>query len=220
MRDLRIISTCQGAREETALHASLQKLGFTACHFFEHNRRGLSACYNEALDHAAGTDAILVLAHSDLVIADASAVEKIVAATQWADVLGLVGSAEFTADIEQNAYRWSAWPRAALSGAVEHPYGPLTCWAVFGPTPRRCVILDGLLLAVDMLSIGAVRFDERFAFHLYDLDFCLTAHRAGLVCATVNVYVQHLSRGNYEAPAYLEAAAEFRRKWSNVRERC
>lgn len=220
MRQIVWVSCCRGAKEETALFESLEKLAQPEAWFFEHNTRGLGTCYNEALERAAGSDRILALVHADVVVADAFAVEKLSDAMQWADVVGLVGSAAFDADVEKDAYRWSAWPREALAGAVEHPYGPVTCWTVFGPTPRRCVILDGLLIAVDMMTIGGVRFDEQFAFHLYDLDFCLSAHRAGLVCGAVNVYAQHLSRGNYESAAYREAAATFRRKWAGVRERC
>ncbi|HVX86845.1 MAG TPA: hypothetical protein VH253_18830 [Phycisphaerae bacterium] len=220
MREIRFISTCRGAKEETPLYASLNRLGVGSRRFFEHNQRGLPECYNEALDDAAGSDTILVLAHSDVLIADSFAAEKLDQVIGWADVIGVVGSAHFHADIDAAAYRWSVWPREALSGAVEHVYGSLTAWAVFGPTPRRCVILDGLLLAVDMLAIGPLRFDPQFRFHLYDLDFSLAAHRAGLVCATFNLYAQHHSRGDYDTPAYRDAAAAFRRKWAGVREQC
>jgi hypothetical protein len=161
-----------------------------------------------------------VLVHSDVILADAFFPEKLDAATQWFDVIGLVGSAHFDEAAIADHCRWSLWPRESLSGAVEHLYDSLACWSSFGPTPRRCLILDGLLLAVDMLTLGSLRFDPRFAFHLYDLDFCLAAHRAGLACGTTNIYAQHLSHGNYQSDAYRAALAAFRKKWKGARERC
>jgi hypothetical protein len=76
--------------------------------------------------------------------------------------------------------------------------------------------MDGLFLAVDMLRIGNVRFDTRFTFHLYDLDFCLTAHFANLVLRITNVYVQHASLRHFASTAYQQAFLEFRSKWNAV----
>jgi len=84
---------------------------------------------------------------------------------------------------------------------------------VYGPTPKRCVVLDGLFLAVDIGKIGQGRFDEQLAFHFYDLDFCLAAHRAGLILGTTNVYVTHRSGGNLSSPAFKAAQTAFRAKW-------
>jgi hypothetical protein len=217
MRELFFVSCSRGAKEATELYRSLQKLQIADYHFFEHNRRGLSECYNECLDRFAGTDRILVLAHSDVTVADVFVREKLNDAVGRFDVIGLAGSAYFDVGAQTATYAWPVWPPQYLSGAVEHPMGNgQAAWFNLGPTPRRCVVLDGLFLAVNMLSIGSVRFDPRFRFHFYDLDFCLTAHRHSLVLGTANVYAQHASAGNFGTREYEQAIREFRAKWRSA----
>ena len=100
---------------------------------------------------------------------------------------------------------------------MEHVVGEgATSWFHLGATPRQCVVLDGLFLAIDMRAIGDVRFDPRFPFHLYDLDFCLTANYHSLVLGTTNVYVQHASSGNFGSLEYQQALWKFRAKWRDV----
>ena len=218
MRDLFFISCTAGRKEDTRLYASLCQLGITGYQFFEHNRAGLSTCYNAALEQHAGSDRVLVLVHDDVTIADAFIREKLTAAVGMFDIVGLVGSAAFDPHAPATDFRWSLWPADHLSGAVEHVHASgFAFWSYFGPTPQRCVVLDGLFIAVDMLSVGHVRFDPQFAFHLYDMDFCLSAHAAGLVIGTTNVYAQHASQGDYGGNAYRTAFEDFRRKWAGQR---
>jgi hypothetical protein len=215
MRDFLFVSCTAGHKEETVLYRSLEKLLIHDYFFFENNRRGLPACYNEYLEKLAGTDRILVLVHSDVTIADIFVREKVDEATKTFNVVGLVGSSTFNFGLQTPHYAWPVWPRECLSGSVEHVVGNgMTDWYHFGPTPRRCVVMDGLFLAIDMVKIGSVRFDPRFTFHLYDIDFCLSAHYANLTLGTANVYVQHGSVGNFSAAAYQQAMWEFRTKWS------
>jgi len=217
MRNLFFLSCARGAKEETPLYHSLQKLQVEDYFFFEGNRRGLPECYNEYLDKLAGTDCILVLVHADVTIADVFFREKLTKAAAMFNIVGLVGSADFDFRRDTPDYRWRAWPREWLSGAVEHVVGKdLTTWLYFGPTPRRCVVMDGLFLAIDMRTIGNIRFDQRYLFHLYDLDFCLTAHFANLSLGTTNVYVQHASIGDFKADAYPRALQDFRAKWNAI----
>jgi hypothetical protein len=211
------VSCTAGAKEETLLYRSLQKLRFDDYYFFEGNRRGLPECYNEYLDRLAGTDRILVLVHADVTIADVFVQEKLTDAAKTFNIVGLAGSSKFDLHVQTPHYAWPVWPRECLSGAVEQVGdNGLTAWFYLGPTPRRCVVMDGLFLAIDMLTIGPVRFDPRFTFHLYDIDFCLTAHFANLVLGTTNVYVQHASAGSYTTPAYRQALQEFRAKWNAI----
>ena len=215
MRDLFFVSCTAGRKEETALYRALEKLGICDYFFFENNRRGLPECYNEYLDKLALTDRILVLVHSDVTIADIFVRDKVIEAARSFNVVGLVGSSKFNFDLQTPHYAWPVWPRECLSGSVEHLVGNgMANWYHFGPTPRRCVVMDGLFLAIDMLTIGNVRFDPRFTFHLYDIDFCLSAHFANLTLGTTNVYVQHASVGDFSTDAYRQAMREFRAKWS------
>jgi hypothetical protein len=217
VRELFFVSCSRGVKETTELYRSLQKLQIADYHFFEHNRRGLSECYNEYLDRFAGTDWIVVLVHSDVTVADVFVREKLNDALATFDVVGLAGSAYFDIGAQTTTYAWPVWPAQYLSGAVEHPTGNgQAAWFNLGPTPRRCVVLDGLFLAVNMRSVGSVRFDPRFRFHFYDLDFCLTAHRHSLALGTTNVYAQHASAGNFGTQEYEAAMREFRAKWRDA----
>jgi hypothetical protein len=217
MKELLFVSATRGAKEHTPLWASLQALGVNSFHFFEHNQRGLPVCYNECLDRLAGSAQILVLAHSDITLADVFVREKVNHALTAYDIAGVVGSAWFDIHRQADNYAWQVWPAEYLSGAVEMGVGrESTTWCVFGSVPRRCVLLDGMFLAIDLQAIGNVRFDPRFAFHLYDIDFCVTAHLAQLKLGTTNVYLQHLSAGDYTSEAYRRSMRDFRAKWEPI----
>lgn len=219
MKDLFFVSCSMGRKEQTVLYPSLLQLRTDKYHFFEDNRTGLSTCYNRILDEHAGRNEIIVFTHDDVTIGDAFIAEKLnqaVDGLQFA-IVGLAGTSSFNLMLDRQITMWLQPPQTALSGAVEHASaGNSNHWSVYGPTPRRCVVMDGLFLAVDMTKIGNVRFDENFEFHFYDLDFCLTAHRAGLALGTMNVYVNHKSGGGYNSPAFFATQEKFRAKWRAI----
>jgi len=64
-----------------------------------------------------------------------------------------------------------------------------------------------------MRQAGHVRFDELFAFHFYDHDFCLSAHEAGLVLGTSNIYLAHKLNGSESSEDFGQAQNNFRAKW-------
>jgi GT2 family glycosyltransferase len=202
----------------------LRKLGTDRFLFIENNQEGLSTCYNRILDERAGRDEILIFAHDDITISDLFFQEKIIKAfdQQQYAIAGLAGTSDFGIPPDLIVTSWLQPPREACSGRVEHHVpgsSSMTLMMVYGPTPRRCVVLDGLFLAIDLKKIGHIRFEEQLAFHFYDLDFCLTAHQAGLILGTVNVYVTHKSGGNYTSQAFREAQAKFGAKWKAGRYR-
>jgi GT2 family glycosyltransferase len=61
-----------------------------------------------------------------------------------------------------------------------------------------------------------VRFDERFTFHFYDLDFCKTASAAGLRLGTWPVAVTHASGGAFGGAAWQAAWERYRDKYKSV----
>jgi Methyltransferase domain/Glycosyltransferase like family/SEC-C motif len=215
VRELFIVACTRARKEKTELYRSLLKLGTDRFLFIENNRKGLSAIYNSVLDERAGRDEILIFVHDDVTIGDLFLQEKLTESFNQQNyaIAGLAGTSDFTINSNVDV-TWLQPPPYAWSGAVEHVMmdGSISI-SVYGPTPRRCVVLDGLFLAVDLKKIGDVRFDGQFAFHFYDLDFCLTAHEAGLALGTVNVYVTHGSEGSYSSPAFKEQQAKFRSKW-------
>jgi hypothetical protein len=216
VRELFIVSCTRGRKEETDLYRSLRKLGTDRFLFMENNRKGLSTCYNCILDERASRDEIVIFVHDDVTIGDLFLREKMTEAFDEHDyaIAGLAGTSDFNIHPNLGAISWLQPPPEACSGAVEHHMpGNSAMMNVYGPTPRRCVVLDGLFLAIDPRKIGHIRFEEQLAFHFYDLDFCLTAHQAGLILGTVNVYVTHRSGGSYSSQAFREAQTAFRAKW-------
>ena len=217
MRDLLFVACTRGRREETPLWASLARLGLEG-HFFEHNTSGLPERYNPVIDAHAGADRIVTFLHDDVQLADVFVRDKLEAALS-ADgyaIAGLAGASSLDLAHERPFTAWWHAPAEHRSGAVDHrmPSGR-NLWTTYGATPRRCLVLDGLFLAVDMRRIGAVRFDPRFTFHFYDLDFCLSAHHAGLTMGTVNVYAHHASIGALGAGDSLLQQQRFRDKWAD-----
>ena len=216
-RNLLFVSCTRGRAADTDLFRSLQKLDMEDSWFFEGNESGLPVCYNSALDDCAGSDAIIVFAHDDVTIGDVFLREKLAVAFEKHGyaIAGIAGSSQFNTNPDGPLTKWCQPPDSAWSGAVEHDLpGGLKYMTSFGPTPRRCVVLDGLFLAVDTARIGKLRFDEQFAFDFYDVDFCLSAHCAGLALGTIDIYVNHRSAGIASA-SYYEAQQKFRAKWGS-----
>jgi GT2 family glycosyltransferase len=219
VRELLIVSCTRGRKEDTDLYRSyrsLRRLGTNRIRFIENNRKGLSACYNAILEERAGRDEIIIFVHDDVIISDIFLREKMTEACDKRGyaIVGLAGSSAFRIDPSLEVTEWAVPPSEAWSGWVEHDVpGISPIMVIFGPVPRRCIVLDGLFLAVDIKKAPHIRFDEQFAFHFYDLDFCLTANEAGLMLGTSNIYVTHMSHGNYWSQEFKDAQARFRAKW-------
>ena len=69
---------------------------------------------------------------------------------------------------------------------------------------RNASSLHGVLLVADSnrLIERNVRFDERFDFHFYDMDFCRQAEIKGLRMETRPISVIHESGGNFDCEAW------------------
>ena len=61
-------------------------------------------------------------------------------------------------------------------------------------------------------------FDERFRFHFYDADFCMSAYTKGFDVLATQINCQHKSRtltGDVNSPDYLASLADFKEKWKS-----
>ena len=58
-----------------------------------------------------------------------------------------------------------------------------------------------------------MRFDERFPFHFYDLDFCRSARANGLRLGTWPITLTHQSGGRFGIPEWRKAYADYLNKW-------
>jgi GT2 family glycosyltransferase len=85
----------------------------------------------------------------------------------------------------------------------------------FGPWPADCELLDGVFMAarVAMLRRTGLRFDERFDFHFYDLDFSRAARQCGLKIGTWPIHVLHASKGNLQDPRWKANLERYTGKW-------
>jgi len=179
------------------------------------NGSGLPDIYNVRID-AAGTDDIVVFVHDDVWIEDFYFADRIAEGLKQFDVIGLAGTTRRFPGQED----WAHGPDGKLDlpylrGAIAHGTAPLGKVGFFGPIVGECELLDGVLLAAraDVLRRASVRFDPRFRFHFYDLDFCRTARAAGLRLGTWPIAMTHRSSGNPYGTEWNDALAVYREKW-------
>lgn len=193
---------------------------------------GLSTVYNRAVE-SAKLDTILLFVHDDVYLHDPFVCRRLRDGLQVLDVIGIAGSRG--SDLRQPSWGlafegeaftplgWQSHPELVLSGAVSHSAAdgdvsrppPVQLGIYGGSISEAADLLDGLLLAVracELKSTG-VSFDERFDFHLYDLDFCRQARRAGLELGTWPILVTHASGGDFSSAEWKSAARMYLNKW-------
>ena len=131
------------------------------------NKNGLPSVYNQAMDGAKDRDELLVFLHDDLHLVDFFWADELRKAIERFDIVGLVGN-------RRRAARQPSWvfvdermtwdQPENLSGRIAHGNGFPAPVQPYGPAPQQCLLLDGLLLAVqsNTLHEHGLRFDERF----------------------------------------------------------
>lgn len=195
--------------ENSPLARSLKRVGQLtplSLRLYSDNRLALGTCYNQAIDEAPRS-ARLIFVHDDVFIDDWMAGARVIEALQQFDVVGVAGNMRR----QHGQETWYLKPgrevdgvrhvgdfdHPHLSGAVAHGAPGTGAISTYGPAPARVRMIDGVLIAAraDRLHESGVRFDPSFGFHLYDLDFCRSAERAGLSLGTWPIAVTHFSRG-------------------------
>lgn len=177
------------------------------------NRAGLPIVYNQQIVMPQ-RDKILVFVHDDVWIDDFFFAQRIEEALREFDIIGIAGNSRGGA--EQCAWHFRAkvgdWDAGHLSGAVAHKGRGIS---FYGPTPAQVKLLDGVLLAAKAATLleTEVRFDPKFQFHFYDLDFCRNATKAGLRLGTWPIAVTHASGGRFGSSEWQAAAALYFEKW-------
>lgn len=180
------------------------------------NRQGLAVAYNAAIE-AAPVNAVLVFCHDDLDLGPEPLVPQLEAALLRFDLVGVAGNQRHQSG--QLAWwldpRSGGWDHPYLSGALHHGAPGAAQLVVYGPVPMPVQSLDGVFLAAraDTLLRSSLRFDPRFGFHYYDLDFCRSARRAGLKLGTWPLQLLHGSAGNTSDPAWSAMQRAYLSKW-------
>ena len=175
------------------------------------NDRGLSDVYNAAIEGRLAAqasllrfgivDEVLVFVHDDVWLDDAQIGEHILLGLQHIDVIGVAGSVRLTpgqpawCKLDQN----SDIPVHEMSGMICHGSDPCGEISYFGPWHKSCELLDGVFMTVRLSTIArtGLRFDPRFRFHYYDMDFCRTARSLGLRLGTWPIALTHQSQGGF-----------------------
>lgn len=216
--------TRHGSQEQTHLGRAFARQGADALANVElrmlyENRLPLTVAYNQFLTEQY-RGRIVVFVHDDVTLHFGSAVYELARALEHFAVVGVAGAS--TARLKKPALWHLMSDPSRHSGAVAHPIAPgsdLVIMTSAGAYPQRCLLLDGVMLAVDIDRVldAGVRFDQAnpCMAHFYDLDFCLSAYHAKLPIGTWGIYLVHQSRGlAAETPDWLAGQEWFLSKWT------
>ncbi len=209
--------------ESTALGRSLSLYLFPSVELklFDNNSKGLPYLYNKAIDESKTDPAVLIFIHDDVHLCDFFWTEKILAALKVFEVVGLVGNKRRVPKqpswaFIDDRYTWDSPEH--FSGVVGHGNGfPPQNVSFFGPPCQQVKLLDGLMLVCNSntLTSKELRFDERFDFHFYDLDFCRQAELKNIKMGTWPISVIHESGGDVGSDEWRSAYLKYLSKWKN-----
>ena len=224
---LLIVSTSRQATEAfgaaTLLGRSIRRLAYD--HRIEarvtvENGAGLPRIYNQHISEE-NRDKILLFVHDDVWLDDCFVYERLRDALENFDVVGIAGNTRRVpqqpgwAFTTARPFAWDDWQN--LSGVVAHGSRPGGDLYFYGTPPGlACRLLDGAFLAARCSTLldAGVRFDERFAFHFYDMDFCRTAEAAKLRMGTWPIAVTHDSDGKFGSAAWQSGYEAYLAKWT------
>lgn len=229
---IRLVSASRLGREEFFADSLLGKTlvrqkRFTSLDLFLENKKGLPAVYNTAVNrHEAAQDVIFCFVHDDVMITDLFWEDRVVSALESYDVVGVAGTkirhpkqpSWYFKSIDPSTGILEREDLANLSGRVGHGDGfPPKNVSRYGPVPLPVKLLDGVMLCVKGKTLldNALRFDEQFDFHFYDLDFCRQAEKLGLRCGTFDLSLIHKSGGNFGSEAWRKGYQSYLAKWKD-----
>lgn len=199
--------------KETLLGKSLEKISLDICcaNIIYGNTIGLPTLYNKVLKSPDNHDKIVLFVHHDVSLEDAFLVEKLNEAIEQFDIVGLAGGS--SVEIKTPALWHLMANRETWSGSVAHKFPDDSIRSVsFGPSPKRCLILDGLFLAVNVEKVveKGLQFNPDYEFHHYDIQFGLDANRLGLKSGTWPIWVVHSGLGDsYQTNAWKKSEEHF-----------
>lgn len=227
---VRVVTATRGSQEafftQSALGRSLSAYrGYPRgqrleLRLFADNQKGLPTVYNRAIEEARESPAILVFMHDDVYLTDCNWTERLLDGLDEFGIVGIAGT-------RRRVPRQPSWmfldeamkkpDREFLSGVVGHGKGfpNLQQLSVYGEPGQTVKLLDGVLLAArsQMLLATKLKFDPRFDFHFYDLDFCRQAELRSVRMGTVAVSAVHESGGCLGSEQWRTAYAAYLKKY-------
>jgi GT2 family glycosyltransferase len=221
-----IVSATRGSEEsfwrDSPLGLSIKRLAYDdrlRPRIVYENRRGLPEVYNAAIE-APDAAETLVFVHDDVWLDDIYFGEHLLAGLRHYDIVGVAGTRRrrfyqpcWHKVVENEQMVWEE--KNYLSGAIAHGDAPCGPISYFGPAPASCELLDGVLLAAQRQSLleRELRFDARFDFHFYDMDFCRVARDKGATLGTWPVSIRHRSEGSFFSDAWKAQMLKYFAKW-------
>jgi GT2 family glycosyltransferase len=181
------------------------------------NVSGLPKIYNARIDSSDASD-ILVFVHDDVWLEDFYIIDRVIEGLNHFDVIGVAGNRRRVPGQRSWAHSLETGKLDLphLAGAIAHGDAPLGKVGFYGPIVAEVELLDGVFIATrkSALRDRGVRFDPRFGFHFYDLDFCRTARGAGLKLGTWPISMTHRSTGKTD-DLWRDALAAYQAKWGD-----
>ena len=184
------------------------------------NETGLPEVYNRYItsDNLIKHDIVLFV-HDDVYIDDLKLKGKLYTAIETLnyDIVGLAGAKQLK--IEKPCLWHLMSNQKDWSGAVSHPVnsGKQSITTSFGPWPARCLIIDGLFMAINLRKALEVewKFNTDYTFHHYDLSSCIDANNKHMKIGTYPIYVTHSSPGlsNVNDSVFQESQNKFKNSY-------
>lgn len=203
-------------QEKSAICIFLDKMGINAEIVYE-NKEGLPKVYNRFITEE-NRNFKLIFVHDDVLIEDLFLFDKLNLAFEKFDIVGLAGARSCNVSAEHPAWHLMA-PREDLVGEVTHSRSGINWTTVFGKTPNRVLVLDGLFIAVDTAKLLDTNtfFDEEFEFHHYDITFCLKANSQKLKMGVYPIRVVHFGLGDsMNTPEWTQSSVKFKEKYTKI----
>ena len=190
---------------------------------FPRNQAGLSGLYNTAIEESRNDPAILVFIHDDVYLSDYYWADHLHTALRTFGLVGLVGN-------RRRVLRQSSWmflddrfttdSYDNFSGVLGHgePFPNLRQLSVYGEPGAEVKLLDGVLLAIrsQTLHDTGLRFDARFNFHFYDMDFCRQAELRNVKMGTCAMSLVHASAGELGNVGWRAAYDDYLAKYGEA----
>jgi GT2 family glycosyltransferase len=190
---------------------------------FKENAEGLSGVYNIAIEEARDNPAILVFVHDDVHLSDYYWADHLLAGLSAFSIVGIAGNRRRAPKQASWMYlddRFSRDKDDNLSGVIGHGEGfpNLKELSIYGEPCQECKLLDGVLLAVRSKTLleRGLRFDKRFKFDFYDLDFCRQAEQRGISMGTWALSIIHGSAGKLGSTRWRSAYREYLEKYEET----
>lgn len=190
---------------------------------FANNTQGLSELYNTAIEDARNSPAILVFVHDDLYLSDYFWADRLCAALGSFDLVGLVGNKRRVSGQTSWMFlddRFTCDSYDNFSGVLGHgkPFPDLKQLSVYGEAGVEVKLLDGVFLAIRSQTLHErdLRFDPRFKFHFYDLDFCRQAELHQVKMGTCALSLVHASPGRLGGTGWRAALRDYAEKYNET----